>query len=117
MAGEQLNPELERDIVEYQNAERQLQSVLLQKHQIQLQLNEITLALEEIVKAKGEVYKATGSILVKTTKDDAEKDLKEKKDLFDIRVKALANQEEKMKNILVKLQQKIEAASKGYGIN
>lgn len=111
------NPELERDLVEYQNAERQLQSVLMQKHQLQLQLNEITMALEEIAKAKGDVYRATGSIMVKSTKEDAEKDLKEKKELFDIRVKALSQQEEKMKSMLLKLQKKLEDTAKGYGIS
>lgn len=117
MAQQQPNPELERDIVEYQNAERQLQSVLMQKHQIQLQLNEITLALEEIVKAKGDVYRATGSIMIKTTKEEGEKDLHEKKDLFEIRVKALSQQEEKMKAMLMKIQSKIEQASKGYDLS
>lgn len=111
------NPEFEKDIAEYRNAERQLQAVLLQKHQLQLQLNEITLALEELGKATGDVYKATGSIMVKTTIEDAEKDLKEKKELFDIRVKALSMQEEKMKPVLLKLQKKIEAESEGAQIS
>ncbi len=117
MAEQQINPELERDLVEYQNAERQLQSVLLQRHQLQLQLNEISLALEELAKAKGDIYKATGSIMLRTTGEEAEKDLKEKKDLFEIRVKALTQQEEKMKNVLMKLQKKIEEGSKGYGLS
>ncbi len=114
---EQVNPELERDLMEYQNAERQLQAVLLQKHQLQLQLNEITLAVEELAKAKGDIYKATGSIMVRSTREEAEKDLKEKKDLFDIRVKALSQQEEKMKNVLMRLQKKIEEQAKGYGVS
>ena len=110
---EQPSPELERYLIEYQNSERQLQSVMMQKHQIQLQLNEVVLAQEELVKAKGEVFRAVGSILLKTTKDEAEKDLKEKKDLFEIRVKALAQQEEKMKMNLLKLQKQIEEKAKG----
>ncbi len=114
---DQLSPEMERDLVEYQNAERQLQSVLLQKHQLQLQLNEITLALEELEKAKADVFKAAGSIMVKTTKEEAQRDLKEKKELFDIRVKALSQQEEKMKTSLMKIQKKIEEGAKGYGVS
>lgn len=110
---EQPNPELERQIMEYQNAERQLQAVMMQKHQLQLQLNEIGLALEELVKAKGEVFRAVGSIVLKTTKEEAEKDLKEKKELFDIRLKALAQQEEKMKSVLLKLQKQIEEKTRG----
>lgn len=114
---QQQNSEIEKSIIEYQNAEKQLQMVLLQKHQIQLQLNEIALALEEIVKAKSDVYKATGSIMIKTTKEDAEKDLKERKDLLEIRAKALSQQEEKMKSTLLTLQKKIEEESKGYRVS
>ena len=62
------DPELERSLVEYQNAERQLQSIVLQKHQLQLQLNEISLAEEELKKSKGDVFKSIGSVMVKTTK-------------------------------------------------
>ena len=110
----QPNPELERDIVEYQNSEKQLQMVMLQKHQLQLQLNELTMALEEVAKAKGDVYKAAGTIMMKSTREDAEKDLKEKKELFGIRVTALSQQEEKLKSSLLKLQKKIELTG-GYG--
>ncbi|MFA5077118.1 MAG: prefoldin subunit beta [Candidatus Micrarchaeia archaeon] len=110
----QPNPELEKDLVEYQNAEKQLQMVMLQKHQLQLQLNEISLALEELAKAKSDIYKATGSIMMKTTREDAEKDLKDRKNLFEIRVKTLAQQEEKAKSQLLRLQKKIEDLSKGY---
>ncbi|MBU0586110.1 prefoldin subunit beta [Candidatus Micrarchaeota archaeon] len=110
---EQRNPELERALMEYQNAERQLQSVMMQKHQLQLQLNEIGVALEELGKAKSDIYRAVGGIVLKTTKAEAEKDLKEKKELFDIRLKALSQQEEKMKSVLLRIQKEIEGKAKG----
>jgi prefoldin beta subunit len=106
---------LQEDIENYQNLEKQFQMILLQKHQMQLQLNEVTLALEELSKAKGDVYKSAGGIMLKSTKDEAEKDLREKKDLFDIRMKTLAQQEEKAKTVLLKLQRKIQGeAPKPY---
>lgn len=108
----QSNPELEKDILEYQNAEKQLQYILLQRYQLQLQLNEIALAIDELKKAKGDVYKSIGGIMIKTTVQDAEKDLKEKKELFEIRTKTLAQQEEKLKAELLKLQEKIEKTSR-----
>ncbi|MEW6529082.1 MAG: prefoldin subunit beta [Candidatus Micrarchaeota archaeon] len=114
---DQMNPEFEKNVAEYQTVERQLQSVLLQKHQIQIQLNEIAIASEEIVKAKDDIYKATGSILMKTTKEEGEKDLKNKKDLLEIRLKALIQQEEKLKPMLLNLQKKIEANSKNYDVS
>ena len=64
MAQPRMDPELERTIVEYENFERQLQVVVIQKNQLQLQLNEINLAGEEIKKATGDIYKSIGSVMV-----------------------------------------------------
>lgn len=108
------DPELERSLVEYQNAERQLQSIVLQKHQLQLQLNEISLAEEELKKSKGDVFKSIGSVMVKTTKEDADKDLKERQDLAKIRSSTLEKQEEKLRTHLSTLQKKLEDKMKGY---
>ncbi|MEK6979783.1 MAG: prefoldin subunit beta [Candidatus Micrarchaeota archaeon] len=108
------DPELERSLVEYQNAERQLQSIVLQKHQLQLQLNEISLAEEELKKSKGDVFKSIGSVMVKTTKEDADKDLKERQDLAKIRSSTLEKQEEKLRAHLSVLQKKLEDKMKGY---
>jgi len=109
------DPELEKSLMEYQNLERQLQSVVLQKHQLQLQLNEISLAQEELKRVDGEVYKSVGSIMIKSTKDDAEKDLKEKKDLANIRLNTLAKQEEKLRSHMQVIQEKLEHHMKGQG--
>lgn len=107
------DPELEKALVEYQNFERQLQSVVLQKHQLQLQVNELGLAQDELKKAKGEVFKSIGSVMIKTTKDEAEKDLKERKDLAEIRLNTLNKQEEKLRTHLDSVQAKLEDRMKG----
>jgi prefoldin beta subunit len=109
------DPEMEKMLVEYQNAERQLQSIVMQKYQLQTQVNEITLAQDELKKASGDVYKSVGSVMVKTTKGDAENDLKEKKDLANIRVNTLAKQEEKLRAHMQTIQTKLEAKMKGAG--
>jgi len=100
--------ELEREVAQLQNYERQLQAVMMQKQQIQMQLNESNLALEELKKAKGDVYKAIGSVMIKTTAADAEKDLAERKNLMEMRVKTLSAQEEKVKSELLRLQKKLK---------
>lgn len=100
--------ELEREIMQLQNYERQLQAVLLQKQQIQVQLNEANLALEELKKAKGDVYKAIGSVMIKSTAEEAGKDLEERKNLMEMRVKTLNSQEEKVKSELLRLQKKLK---------
>lgn len=104
-----LDPELEKKLIEYENGEKQLQMILLQKHQLQLQNNEINLAQEELKKARGDVYKSVGSIMVRSTREDAEQDLKEKKELFDLRLNTLNKQEEKLRETLGILQKDLQA--------
>lgn len=108
-----VSPELQKALMEYDNTEKQLQVLVLQKHQLQLQLNEINLASEEIKKAEGEVYKAVGSIMVKSNRPDAEKDLKERKEVVEMRVSTLAKQEEKLRTTLLALQKRLQDQMKG----
>ncbi|MDO8554045.1 MAG: prefoldin subunit [Candidatus Micrarchaeota archaeon] len=108
------DPELEKSLMEYDNLEKQLQVLVLQKHQLQLQLNEIGLAEEELKKAKGEIYKSMGVVMVKSNKEDADKDLKERKDLVTMRVGSMAKQEEKLRASLTILQKKLQDKMKSY---
>ena len=114
MCAQKTDPELEKSLVEYENFERQLQVLVLQKHQLQLQLNEISLAQEEIKKVRGDVYKSIGSVMVKSSAEDAEKDLKERKELSDMRLSTLAKQEEKLRSSLIVMQKKLQDKMKGY---
>jgi len=104
--------ELERSLIDYQNLERQLQSIVLQKSQLQFQLNEISIASDELKKSIGDVYKSIGSVMVKSTKEEAEKDLKERRELAEIRMNALTKQEEKLRAHLETLQKKLEEKMK-----
>ena len=114
MVQQRIDPELERSIVEYENLERQLQVIVIQKNQLQLQLNEINLAGEEIKKATGDIYKSIGSVMVRSNRDDADKDLKERKDLIEIRVNTLLKQEEKLRSNLAQIQKKLQEKMKGF---
>ena len=104
----QMDQELEKELVEYEGIEKQLQVLVLQKHQLQLQLNEINLATEELKKAKGEVFKSVGSLLVKTTKEEADADLKERKGLIEVKLSTVSKQEEKLRTKLTELQTKLQ---------
>lgn len=114
---QKIDPDLEKSIVEYENLERQLQMLVIQKNQLQLQLNEIGLATEELKKTVGEVYKSIGSVMVKSTKEDAEKDLKERKDLVQIRLNTMDKQEEKLRNSLLSMQKSLQDKMKGAGFS
>lgn len=105
--------ETEQQVLEFQQAQGQLQMVMMQKGQVRMQLDEIGGALEELKKAEGKVYKSTGSILLESDKDSLSKELGEKKETLLVRVQVLAKQEEKLRSRLVELKGKIEAATKG----
>lgn len=108
-----MKEDLEKSLMQYQNMEKQLQAAMLQKHQLQLQVNEINLALEELGKTKeNEVFKSIGSIMVKCKKEDATKDLDERKKLSELRINSLTKQEDQLKNQLEDMRADLEASLK-----
>lgn len=108
-----MDKQIEEELMQYQNMEKQLQQAMMQKQQLQLQLNEIDLALEELNKTtETEVFKSIGAIMVKTTKENAIKDLHEKKKLSELRVNSLTKQEEQLKTKLTDLRTSLETSLK-----
>jgi prefoldin beta subunit len=93
---------------ELQMGEQNLQNFLLQKQAFQAGLNETSSALEEIKKSKGDIYKITGQIMLKTTKKDIEKELKEKKQVLELRIKSIEKQEKIFREKLDKLRQDLQ---------
>lgn len=69
---------------------------MMQKQQFQAQLVEIESALNELKNAKT-AYKIVGNIMIDAKKEDLEKDLKEKKEKTELRIKTLETQEKKLK--------------------
>jgi prefoldin beta subunit len=96
---------------EYLILQQQLRNVLIQKEAIKLQIAEIDTALSELEKTKEEkVYKVVGNVMIKKSKEEVEKELKESKEDLQIRVESLEKIEkdliEKIKNIEEKLKGK-----------
>jgi prefoldin beta subunit len=88
--------------------QQQMQGILTQKEAFNMQLVEINNALEELGKAKdNEVYRISGPILIKSSKADAEKDLGEKKELLETRIKSLEKSENTIKDRLDELREKL----------
>lgn len=107
--------DLSKSLLEYENMEKQLEVVLIQKHQLQIQINEVNHAVEELKKAKGEIYKSVGAIVLSTTKESAEKDLKERKELLEVKLNAITKQEEKLRSTVMDSQKKLQERMKDYG--
>ncbi|MFH1439967.1 MAG: prefoldin subunit beta [Candidatus Woesearchaeota archaeon] len=83
-------------INQLQMIEQNLQQVLAQKQQFQGQMVEIDSALEELGKTE-DAYKIVGNVMVKMSKEDLDKELNEKKERTELRMKSIEKQETQLK--------------------
>ena len=67
---------------------------------------EIEAALEEL-SATTEAYKIVGNVMIKTDKEELTKDLSSKKEMIEIRIKAIEKQESGMREKASKLQEDV----------
>ena len=88
--------ESQEKIAQLQLLEQNMQTLIMQKQQFQMQLNEVESALDNIKDSK-KLYKIIANIMVDAKKEDVEKDLKEKKEMFGLRIKNLEKQEESVR--------------------
>lgn len=78
----------------------------MQKQAFQAQLAEVESAQQEI-KTTDSVYKIVSNIMIKAKRDDVEKELNEKNELLNLRVKSIEKQEESTKDKVKKLRQEV----------
>lgn len=91
---DEFDQDTQRKIQELQILEQNFQQLLMQKQAFKMEFDETNYALEELKKAEGDIFKIVGgSIMIKSTKDSVEADLKHKKDLIDLRLKTIDKQE------------------------
>ncbi len=115
MSQPELPPYLREQLARYDQAQQNLQAVMMQKQQVDLELSETEKALEELGKAADSeaIYKFAGNLLVKVQRDAVVKELVEKKELGNTRKMVLAKQETRFRESLKELQAKIDEAVKG----
>ena len=92
-----------------QQLQQTLQSVLTQKQQVELELLEVDQALGELEKTSENsvIYKSVGSLLIKSEKPKVTDELKEKKELSNMRVSVLGKQEERLRTQIKELNDKL----------
>ncbi|MBI2547434.1 MAG: prefoldin subunit beta [Candidatus Aenigmarchaeota archaeon] len=84
-------------VMQFQQYQQQLQSVLIQKETLQMQLMEMNKAVEELDSSKNEkAYKITGQIMVSKPVEDIKKELLETKEALEIRIQSMEKTEEKI---------------------
>ncbi len=101
-----MEKETEQKISQLQLSEQSLQNLLVQKQQFQLQLAEIDSASKELEKTET-AYKIVGNIMASAKKEDLKKDLSEKKDMIQLRIKNIEKQENQIKEKSSALQEEI----------
>jgi prefoldin beta subunit len=110
---EEISAQLQNKIQQFQHLQQQIQVLSSQKFQLEAQLRETERALEELTKLSGEtpIYKSVGSLLVRAEdKEGVEKELNEKKETIDIRIKAMDRQEKQLVEKYQELQQELSSA-------
>ncbi|MEK6917050.1 MAG: prefoldin subunit beta [Nanoarchaeota archaeon] len=101
-----MNKETKEKLEQLQNLEQNINSLLAQKQQFQSQQLEIENALEQI-KDTDKVFRIIGNIMVAAKKDEVKKDLKEKQDIVELRLKTLEKQETKFREKASELQKDV----------
>ena len=92
--------------------EQNLQAILMQKQAFQMEMNETVSALKEIEKSEEGVYKLVGQLMIKVSKENIKKELKDKEKIIGTRLKRLEEQEEKLDSETKKIRDEIVKDSK-----
>jgi prefoldin beta subunit len=91
-----LDNETKEKIQELQSYEQNLQNLLMQKQTFQIEVSESENALLEISKSHDDVYKIVGSVMIKVKKDNIIKEINQKMDLLNLRLKSIEKQESEL---------------------
>lgn len=106
----QLPPQVQERFQRLQNLQTTLQQLLAQKQQIEMEKMESEKALETLKKvtADSTVFKSVGAVLVERPKDDVVKELDERVDFLEMRLKVIVKQEEKTKEKMTSIQETLQ---------
>lgn len=115
--GVSLPPQLQEQLLSFQQFQQTLQVVVAQRQQLELEGSEIDRALKELGKIDDEapVYKSIGALLVKSERKTLIIELQERRELVNTRVIVLTRQqsrtEAKVKELQQSIQSKLRASS------
>ena len=110
-----LTPYLEEKLKQAQKLQSELEVIVAQRYQLEVNLREVQKSLEELEKIDEgtPIYKSVGTILVKAkSKDEVKKELEDKKETLEIRIKAIQRQQELLQKKYEEIQQEF---SRAYG--
>ncbi len=106
----ELPPAVQNLVAQLQQLQQQLQAVISQRAQVEAMLRETEQAIEELNKVSDDavIFKSVGNVLVRESREKVLKELTEKKETYEIRIKTLQRQEEKLRERFAETQKKIQ---------
>ncbi|MBI4448689.1 prefoldin subunit beta [Candidatus Woesearchaeota archaeon] len=107
-----MDKDTQEQIQQLQMHEQNMQQLLMQRQQFGAQAIEFESALKELETTKT-AYKIIGNIMVLSDKDELRKELSERKELLDLRLRSLEKQEEQLRNKAGLLKEQIMKHLKG----
>ena len=106
----QLPPQVQERLQRLQNLQNTLQQLMMQRQRIEMEQVESDKALETLKGVTGDpkVYRSVGAVLVEKPKDDVVKELEERKEFLDMRLKVIVKQEEKTREKMTGIQETLQ---------
>lgn len=114
---ERVPPEAEAKYNKYLQLKDSYNIIVQERMNAESSLGEIEKVLEKLktLGPDAELYKMTGFVLVKSKKEDLEKELETKKEDLELRIKALKNQESMVKDQIDKITVELRQLLSGIG--
>ncbi len=105
-----LTPMLQQKIEQAQRLQSELETIVTQRYQLEVSLKEVEKSLEELenLSEDAPIYKSVGSILVQVeSRDKIKKELEEKKETLELRIKTVTKQQELLEKKLKEIQDEL----------
>ena len=102
-------PELQQYVAKLQQLQARLNQVAAEKSVVEAELKEVERALNVLNNASDDanIYRLAGYLMVKVSREDAQKDLSDRKDILELRLKNLEKQESLLTSEIKDLESKI----------
>jgi len=111
----EIPPQVQNQLVQLQQLKVQIEAVGRQKMQVEALQRDAENALEELEKLdkKSVIYRGVGELMIKADMEAVKEDLSERKETYDLRLKTLERQEERVQKKYQQLQQQLREALGG----
>ena len=117
--GVEMSPQVQQMYQQYVQVQQNLESVKVQKAQLEAQMRESERSLEALKEAEADaaVYRMVGGLLVRAKdKEGVQKEIEERKETIEIRVRALDSQEKALKERFQSLHEQLSKILSGGGM-